>query len=106
MSWSYLRRLERDVVAEPLRLLVGVGVAADAEQQRRVVDGRARVLVQPEPLGETQRDQALPSTCSMGCPKPRSIPSESAPTSSASLTEGRTAVAVKAPGDGRSRRGA
>ena len=59
MSWSYLRRLERDVVAEPLRLLVGVGVAADAEEQRGVVDGRARVFVQPRPLGEAQRDQAL-----------------------------------------------
>ena len=33
-----LRRLQVDVVAEPLRLLVGVGVAADADQQRRVVD--------------------------------------------------------------------
>ena len=35
-----LVRLQRDVVAEPLRLLVGVGVAADVDQQRRVVDDR------------------------------------------------------------------
>ena len=35
-----LRRLEVDVVAEPLRLLVGVGVTADVDQQRRVVDAR------------------------------------------------------------------
>ena len=54
-----LARLQRDVVAEPLRLLVGVGVAADVDQQRRVVDDRPRLLVEPEPLGEPQRDQAL-----------------------------------------------
>ena len=35
-----LGRLQRDVVAEPLRLLVRVGVAADVDEQRRVVDGR------------------------------------------------------------------
>ena len=55
-----LARLQRDVVAEPLRLLVGVGVAADVDEQRRVVDDRPRLLVEPEPLGEPQRDQALP----------------------------------------------
>ena len=54
-----LAGLQRDVVAEPLRLLVGVGVAADVDEQRGVVDGRALLLVEPEPLGEPQRDQAL-----------------------------------------------
>ena len=29
-------------------------------QQRRVVDDRARLLVEPDPLGQPQRDQALP----------------------------------------------
>ena len=40
---SYLSDFRRDVVAEPLRLLVRVGVAADVDQQRRVVDGAARL---------------------------------------------------------------
>ena len=55
-----LDRLEGDVVAEPLGLLVGVRVAADVDEQRRVVDDRPLLLVEPEPLGEPQRDEALP----------------------------------------------
>ena len=55
-----LDRLGRDVVREPLGLLVRVGVTTDVDQQRRVVDDRALVLVEPHPLGEPQRDQALP----------------------------------------------
>src|SRR5262249_11982396 len=54
-----LGRLERNVVAEPLRLLVRVGVTADADQQRGVVDGRALLLVEPDAVGEPQRDHAL-----------------------------------------------
>ena len=54
-----LGRLERDVVAEPFRLLVRVGMAADADEERRVVDDRSFVLVQPDRLGEAERDQAL-----------------------------------------------
>jgi hypothetical protein len=54
-----LARLQRDVVAEPLRLLVGVGVAADVEQQRRVVDDRPLLLADAGALGQPQRDQAL-----------------------------------------------
>jgi hypothetical protein len=50
--------LQRDVVAEPLRLLVRVGVAADVDEQRRVVDGGARSLVEPT-ARRAQRDQAL-----------------------------------------------
>ena len=38
---------------------MGVGVAADADQQRRVVDDRARLLVQADPLCQPQGDQAL-----------------------------------------------
>ena len=53
-------RLEREVVPEPLRLLVRVGVTADSHQQRRVVDDRALLLIEPDPLGQAQRDQALP----------------------------------------------
>jgi len=54
-----LHRLHGDVVAEPPGLLVGVGMAADVDEQRRVVDGRALVLVQAGPLRDPQRDQAL-----------------------------------------------
>jgi hypothetical protein len=52
--------LERDVVAEPLRLLVRVGVTADVDQQRGVVDDRPLVLVEPDPVGKAQGDHALP----------------------------------------------
>ena len=51
--------LERDVVAEPLGLLVCVGMTADVDQQRRVVDDGALVLAQPQRFGETQRDHRL-----------------------------------------------
>ena len=54
-----LARLERDVVTEPLRLLVGIRMAADVNEQRRVVDVRALLLVEPEALGQPQGDQAL-----------------------------------------------
>jgi len=53
-------RLERGVVAEPLRLLVRVHVTADPGQQAGVVDNRAIGLVQPHVPGQPQRDQALP----------------------------------------------
>ncbi len=52
--------LQRDVVPEPLGLLVRVRVAADVDEQGRVVDDRALVLVEPDALGEPERDQALP----------------------------------------------
>jgi hypothetical protein len=54
-----LDRLRGDVVAEPLRLLVRIRVAADFEQQGGVVDGRPLLLVEPECLGQPQRDHAL-----------------------------------------------
>jgi hypothetical protein len=54
-----LDRLQRDVVAEPLRLLVRVGVAADAEEQGRVVDDRSFIVIEPHPLRQAQRDEAL-----------------------------------------------
>ena len=91
-SWSYLRRLQRDVVAEPLRLLVGVGVAADVDQQRRVVDGDALLLVEARRSASRSAIRHWRRTCSIGWPKPRSMPSESAATSSASRTCVRSAI--------------
>ena len=55
-----LPRLQLDVVAEPLRLLVRIGVAADVDEQRRVVDIGARLVAEADPLRKAQRDQALP----------------------------------------------
>src|SRR5262249_15754030 len=51
---------ERDVVAEPFSLLVGVRVAADVYEQGRVVDHDAVTLIEANALGHPQRDQALP----------------------------------------------
>ena len=55
-----LPRLQRDVVAEPFRLFVGVGMTAHIDEQRRVVDVGALLFVQPDSIGEPERDQALP----------------------------------------------
>ncbi len=41
-----------DVVAEPFRLLVGIRVAADVDEQRRVVDGDPSLFVEPQAVGE------------------------------------------------------
>src|ERR1051325_3787338 len=46
-----LGRLHRDVVAEPLGLLVRVGMAADVDQQRGVVDDRALLVVEADQIG-------------------------------------------------------
>ena len=54
-----LPRLERDVVAEPFRLLVSVGMTAHIDEQSCVVDVGALIFVQPDAVGEPQRDQAL-----------------------------------------------
>ena len=51
--------LERRVVAEPLRLLVGIDVTAHPGQQGRVVHDLPVGLIQAQPLGQPQRDQAL-----------------------------------------------
>jgi hypothetical protein len=51
--------LQHHLVAEPLRLLVGVDVAAHPGQQGRVVHDLPVGLVQAHPLGQPQRDQAL-----------------------------------------------
>jgi hypothetical protein len=64
-----LDRLHGDVVAEPLGLLVGVGVAADVDEQGGVVDDRSRSLVELDPLGHAQRDQALAQNVLHGLPE-------------------------------------
>ena len=69
-----LDRLEGDVVAEPLGLLVGVGVAAHVDEEGGVVDDRALLLVEPETLGEPQRDQALPQDVLHRLPEPEVDP--------------------------------
>jgi len=51
--------LQRHVVAEPLRLLVGVDMTSHPGQQGRVVHDLPVSLVQAHPLGQPQRDQAL-----------------------------------------------
>jgi hypothetical protein len=51
---------EGDVVAEPLGLLVRVGVAADVDQQGCVVQRRALGVVEAQGVGQPQRDDALP----------------------------------------------
>ena len=56
---AVLDGLERDVVAEPLGLLMGVGVAADVAEQGRVVHRRSGRLVDAGLLGQPQSDQAL-----------------------------------------------
>jgi len=53
--------------AQPLGLLVGVGMTADVDEQGGVVDDRSLLLVEPDSLRQAQRDQAL--ACSIGCPE-------------------------------------
>ena len=50
-----LPRLQSDVVAEPLRLLVSVGVAADVHEQRRVVDVGSLLVIEADPLRQPQQ---------------------------------------------------
>ena len=54
-----LAGLHGDVVAKPLGLLVGVGVAAHVDQQGRVVDDRALLFANADTLGQSQGDHAL-----------------------------------------------
>jgi hypothetical protein len=55
-----LRCLQCDVVAEPLRLLVGVGVAAHVHQQCAVVHRGASFVAESDPFSDPKRDEALP----------------------------------------------
>ena len=54
-----LVRLQSEVVAEPLRLLVCVGVTPDGQEQRRVVHDDLFLVRELELLSEMQRDEAL-----------------------------------------------
>ena len=51
--------LERQVIAEPLRLLVGIHVTAHPRDQGCVVDDHTVSLIQAQPLGQPQGNQAL-----------------------------------------------
>ena len=84
-----LAGLQRDVVAEPLRLLVGIGVTAHVDEQGRVVDDRPRPARRGRACSASRSAiRHWRSTCSIGWPKPRSTPSDSAATSSASRARG------------------
>ena len=102
-----LVRLQRDVVAEPLRLLVRIGVAPDVDQQR----GRSRRRPARRRPGRADRPGAATirhwrSTCSIGWPNPRSIPRHRAATSSARRTPSRRSPStLEASHARRSRRG-
>jgi hypothetical protein len=56
---AVLARLRRDVVAEPFRLLIGIGVASDVDEQGGVVDDRALLVVEANEVSQAERDHAL-----------------------------------------------
>lgn len=62
--------LQRDVVAEPLGLLVRVGVAPHPGEQPGVVDDRPLGLVQAQWLAHPERDQGLPDDVLHRLPQP------------------------------------
>ena len=79
--------LQRDVVAEP----VACSCASEwqpTQASSAVVTTDALGLVQAQALGQPSAIRHDRSTCSIGCPRPRSIPSESAATTSARRTVG------------------
>ena len=61
---------EGDVIAEEARLLMAVGMAANPGDQLRVVDRRALLLAQPEPLREMQADDRCAQDVLGGLSKP------------------------------------
>jgi len=66
-----LCRLQGDVVPEPLRLLVRVGVTANVDQERRVVHSRTFGLAEPHTLRDPQRDEALAQDVLHGLSEPK-----------------------------------
>jgi hypothetical protein len=62
--------LQRELVAEPPGLLVGVDVAAHPGQQGHVIHDGALVLVEPQPLGHAQGDEAFPHHVLHGLAEP------------------------------------
>ena len=85
-----LRRLERDVVAEPLRLLVGIGVAPDVHEERGVVHDCALLVVEPDPLRDPEGDEALAEHVLHRLPEPE-IDAERQRGDELGQTDGRTA---------------
>ena len=61
---------EREVVPEPLRLLVGVDVTSHPREERGVVDRHALRLVQADALAQAHRDQALAEDVLHRLPQP------------------------------------
>ncbi len=59
-------RLEREVVAEPLRLFVRVGVTPDRNQKRRVIHDDLCSVVELELVGDPERYQRLAQNVSIG----------------------------------------
>jgi hypothetical protein len=49
-----------DVVTEPIGLFVRIGMTADVDQQGGVINDRPLGFVEPDALGQAQRDHALP----------------------------------------------
>ena len=62
--------LEGEIVAEPLRLLVGVDVTSHPREERGVVDRHALRLVQADALAQAHRDQALAEDVLHRLPQP------------------------------------
>jgi hypothetical protein len=56
---AVLARLRGDVVAEPVRLLIGIGTASDADEQSGVIDDRAILVVEANEISQAERDHAL-----------------------------------------------
>ena len=64
-----LAGLHRDVVAEPLRLLVRIRVAAHVDEESGVVDDFPCSLVEADPLPDPERDEALAEHVLHGLPE-------------------------------------
>ena len=68
-SWSYLP--DFNAMSSPNQcLLVRIGMTADVDEQRGVVDVGTPARRRGRSLRQPQRDQALRNTCSIGWPKP------------------------------------
>jgi hypothetical protein len=63
--------LQRDVIPEPLCLLIGIRMAAHPGQQPREVGHFALSLIEGEELGHPQRNQSLPQNVLHRLPEPK-----------------------------------
>ena len=66
-----LGRLHLDVVAEPFRLLVRVGVACNADEERDVVHGDTFVVIDAETVRHAESDQTLAQHVFHGLTEPK-----------------------------------